>query len=354
MRLVFNLRDQDRTSTKSLGILNVSLRLLPGLAEHPEVERVDVFANRSLATALPRGGRSDRICRYHFVDAPAPRRWARLLWDQWSLVRRCNALVPDWLLLPKGFGPLFRWPRARVSAYVHDNVFGYYASHGLKPFPLGEAALFHRGLMRVARRAALVVTNSNFTRDELIRDFAPCGRVVRIGAPLEHDCPPMPGEAPDAALVVATSPWPHKLTKQAIAWLQRWEADTGSKRTVHGYGALPANCAWPNRANWHHHGRVDDAQLHSLHRAATLIYFSAYEGFGLPPVESAAQGFRVVASDLPPLRETMPASALFDNRDYASFHRTLNAALASPPVTPLQQDLGQAVAERWVAALAAR
>jgi glycosyltransferase involved in cell wall biosynthesis len=44
-------------------------------------------------------------------------------------------------------------------------------------------------------------------------------------------------------------------------------------------------------------------------RAAALIFPSRYEGFGWPPIEAQACGCPVVASDIPPLAETLGRSA---------------------------------------------
>ncbi len=353
MRIVFNLRDQDWETTKSLGILHVSTRILTALAALPGIERIDVLTNRSLTPQL-KGLSTSKFCRLHWGQSPAPRAWARLLWDQWSVVRVCDQLQPDWLILPKGFSPLLLRPRARVSVFVHDNIFGYYQKHGGSPFPAGQSALFQAGLRRSARHASLIVTNSNFTRNEVIRDFAPVGRVVRIGAPTAPVAPAStPTRIPSGGiLLLPTSTWPHKLTTQAIAWLQRWEDFTGNHRSVLGFGSLPPGCLWPNRPHWVHRGRLSEAELEDqLGPRTALIYFSAYEGYGMPPVEAAARGLRGIASDLPSLRETLPAQLLFNNSHYDSFHVTLTRALAIPPVAPLLVENAQEVAARWLAEL---
>lgn len=346
MRIVYNLRDQDWQTTKSLGILHVSTRVLLGLAELPGFDRIDVLANRSLEAAL--GGLPETPgIRVHFGAAPAPRGWGRLLWDHWSVVRSCDRLRPDWLLLPKGFSPLLRWPRCRVSAFVHDDLFGHYRRQGLRPFPAGQAMLFHRMLRQTAARADAIVTNSAFTATEFQRGFQPRRPPVRIGAPVAAAAGPPPlGAAP--SLLLPTSAWPHKLTRQAIDWVQRWTEATGFAGQVLGFGSLPRDVRWPAGDRWRHHGRLADSELAAwATTAATLIYFSEYEGYGLPPVEAAAAGRRTVASDLPPLRETLPPSVLFSNRDYASFERTLTRVVGSPPAPPRCVETARDVAGRW-------
>lgn len=352
MRIVYNLRDQDRLGTKSLGILHVSTRVLAALAADPRIEEVHVLANRSLAADLAPLAKPSH-CFVHFSDTPAPRRWARLAWDHWHVAHSCDRLQPDWLLLPKGFAPLVRWPRCRVSAYVHDNVFGYYSRTRERPFPRGEAWLFKRMLQRTAGRANLVVTNSSFTADEFRRAYSPSFPVVRIGAPVSAKSNRTSAtQRSPATLFLPTSPWPHKLTAQAIAWTARWAAENSFAGTIEGYGSLPAGVAWPADMQWIHHGRIEPVKLAELEACAgMLIYFSAYEGYGLPPVEALAAGRRAIASDIPALRETLPAACLFPNDNYAAFARALSTALTAPPPRPLRVDTPAEVATAWCDAL---
>ncbi len=69
-----------------------------------------------------------------------------------------------------------------------------------------------------------------------------------------------------------------------------------------GRGALPAGAIAL--------GYVPTQDLSALYGAATIVgYTSLYEGFGLPPLEACACNAAVVASDIPPLRESLDGAA---------------------------------------------
>jgi len=63
-------------------------------------------------------------------------------------------------------------------------------------------------------------------------------------------------------------------------------------------------------------GFVEDKDLPYLYNAAKLtVYLSAYEGFGLPPLESLACGTKVIAGDNSSLKETIDKNFLVDITD---------------------------------------
>jgi glycosyltransferase involved in cell wall biosynthesis len=63
-------------------------------------------------------------------------------------------------------------------------------------------------------------------------------------------------------------------------------------------------------------GFVADKDLPYLYSAASLtVYLSAYEGFGLPPLESLACGTKVIVGDNSSLKETMNQEFLVDVND---------------------------------------
>jgi len=84
-------------------------------------------------------------------------------------------------------------------------------------------------------------------------------------------------------------------------------------------------------------GFIEQADLPSLYAASGgVCYLSAYEGFGLPPLEALHCGRRVLASDIPVLREVLGDAALYVDPDDADdvsrqMERMLNAATGGDP-----------------------
>jgi alpha-1,3-rhamnosyl/mannosyltransferase len=69
-------------------------------------------------------------------------------------------------------------------------------------------------------------------------------------------------------------------------------------------------------------GYVADEDLPPLYSSsAALLFPTRYEGFGLPPVETLACGGRVIASDIPVVREALGRHATFLHPDDISAWR---------------------------------
>lgn len=80
----------------------------------------------------------------------------------------------------------------------------------------------------------------------------------------------------------------------------------------------------------------EDASLQFLYRnAAALVYPSIAEGFGLPLIEAARYGTRIIASDLPVFREICGDHALyFEVLDDAALAERIEECLAGRAPTP--------------------
>lgn len=77
---------------------------------------------------------------------------------------------------------------------------------------------------------------------------------------------------------------------------------------------------------------VDDVLLATLYaRAIALVHLAAHEGYGFPPLEALAAGTRVIASDIPTLREVLGDTAEFVKaEDIASVASAIDRAVSMP------------------------
>jgi alpha-1,3-rhamnosyl/mannosyltransferase len=96
-------------------------------------------------------------------------------------------------------------------------------------------------------------------------------------------------------------------------------------------------------------GYVPHALVPPLMRAATLLaYPSHYEGFGLCPLQAAACGTAVLASDIPPLRETLHDAALFaDPRSAEAIAHGLRLLIEDDSLRALIAQRGRARAAQF-------
>lgn len=79
-------------------------------------------------------------------------------------------------------------------------------------------------------------------------------------------------------------------------------------------------------------GYVPDEDLPALYSGAELFVFpSIYEGFGMPVLEAAACGARVVASDIPEVREAGGANATYTEPTANGICRGIVRALSEKP-----------------------
>ena len=261
----------------------------------------------------------------------------RILWDQWNAYDVARRLGNEWLLLPKGFASFFRRCPLRLAVYVHDVMHHVYSRKYPGALPYLERFYFQRAMRATMREAEVIFTNTEFTASEVRRVARESGLreplvcCAGIGFQREGDLK-WPREN---RLLVLTSRWPHKRSDLALAWVQRWQEARGFRGEIDLIGGLPKHELSPARPGWRHLPRVEEEEYRELlRRARALVYFSDYEGFGMPPVEATLAGVAAVYSDLPPTRESMGGAGLpFSNTDYESFRQAMDRAMALPSDT---------------------
>jgi glycosyltransferase involved in cell wall biosynthesis len=196
------------------------------------------------------------------------------------------------LVCPGDQGPL--WGRARVLLGVND------VRRLARPTGSLEDRYYRFLVPRAARRAAAVVTISDFSRREIERLLGVRARVVAI-----HPAPrPQAAGEPRHFLVVGAL----RAYKgvETVVEATRLLAP-GERRDVIFAGPVEEQPAPTGALGW-----VPEARLEELYaNAIATICPSTYEGYGLPLAESLARGVPAVASDIPPHREVAGDAALY-------------------------------------------
>lgn len=357
MKVLLSLTDQSFKATKSIGIFNVSMGLARGLMQCSDIEELHLLCNEECSDAF-RDIPSHVML--HEQTRPVPRRFGRLWWDQAGVSRAIRRINPDWAILPKGFPPFFpQVGSARLACYVHDVNWEYYESlprqEGGSPFPRHELCYFRTLGLRALKVADLVLTSTQFNKERFLA-HVPTVKTAVVGIGFD-DAPAPPRKRNGEDVLFYASRFPHKLTRLGVQRLSAWlrQRPDGENIRIHVIGGLPPGVELPD-ARWMRHGRLPQTELKKLleERCRCAVYFSAYEGYGMPPVENLRAGVPCVASDLPPIRENIPAMYLFRNEDPLSFMETMNRAYdADTPVVCPSFPTWQEVAKRCISAMSA-
>jgi glycosyltransferase involved in cell wall biosynthesis len=206
----------------------------------------------------------------------------------------------------------------RRIAAIHD-VFHLSDSADFGPAERTYSRFIYATAMRVSDA---ILTVSEFTRGELARRFPGSASKIRVipngvdpAAFFRDPARPRAGIGRYALFVGNLKP--HKNLGAAVEALRA--AGQGGLRLAvvgaeggfrHGLGEEAARLRRDPSALFL--GEVDDVELRRLYSHAEFLVFpSMYEGFGLPLVEAMACGCPAVCSDIPALRETGGAAALY-------------------------------------------
>jgi len=214
---------------------------------------------------------------------------------------------------------------------------------------LARRTVFRAAVDQAIRRSAVVLTVSRFTAQTLY-DFGYRPRHLAV-TPNGVDGRFRPQPAEEVARVAAT----YGLPRGYVLWVGAFKPHKNVHTLVEAYASLPPAVrtahslvlAGDTATSYGEHvrglaaatpagrevlfpGRIDGADLPALYSGAALFVFpSLVEGFGLPPLEAAACGTPVLASDAPPLPEVLGEAAEYvDGRDPVAFGEELSRRLA--------------------------
>jgi glycosyltransferase involved in cell wall biosynthesis len=310
-------------------------------AARPELGGVERWG-REMAVRLPalRPGA-------YLLAAPRPRLVHRTghAWEQVvlpALARRAHASL---VFSPANLAPL-AWPHNVVV--IHD------AAVLRRPdwYSRSYAAWQRTVLPRIARRAAHVLTVSEFSRREIVDLLGVEPERVSVipGGVGEDFSPEADAEAAARAHGLAR---PYVLTvasrvaRKNLAALEpaaRALAAQGVELVAAG-GDRPQFSAEDGVASVRDLGAVSEEHLPGLYAGArAFVLPSRYEGFGLTCLEAMASGTPVVASDRGALRETCDGAALLvDPDDEKGIAQAVGRAISDEP---LREELRAAGLER--------
>lgn len=260
------------------------------------------------------------------------------IWFQWSLPLAIRRIKPHLFLSPDGFLPL----RCSVPCIpvIHDLNF----EHRPQDLPFLTRTFYHHFFPRFARKAARIVTVSEYSRTDISRTYTiPESKIdVCYNGASERFVPLPPDEqmrvrrtftggSPYFIMVGSLHPRKNIVTALKAFELYRRENPSGIKLVLAGpawFGKKEIHHTWKKmqyRTDVIFTGRVPTETLHRLLASSlALVCISHFEGFGIPLLEAMHCDVPVIASRVTSLPEVAGDAALYvDPNDAASVARAM-------------------------------
>jgi glycosyltransferase involved in cell wall biosynthesis len=263
----------------------------------------------------------------------------RFIWNLWTLPKylfqnKIDVFHTQYIL------PLFAPRRAKIITHIHDVSFRAY------PELIGwlDRLFLSLFIPRSLRKAALIITPSQFTKDEIIKYYSVSAEKIIVipnavgekfleNTEINQSNRQMLKEKynlPEKYILYVGTLQPRKNIPFLI------EAFAKLQKHLRGSNMDAANIKLVlvgNRAGHHTDKRIDEIiteknlendvvfsgfidqkDLPSVCRLAHIFVFpSLYEGFGIPLLEAMSQRVPIAASDIPSLRETALGAAIYFN-----------------------------------------
>ncbi len=237
------------------------------------------------------------------------------LWEQFTLPRLARAAGVRLLHSPANLAPLLF--RGRSIVNIHDLCFLIEPSW----FSVTFRIIYSWLVPRIARRATMVVTNSNHSKNDILQHLDVSVQRLRLCywavEPL-FNTEVVPLEEREDCILFVGSLEPRKNLSgllQAFNLFRNRNPQAKTKLLVVGCeNPLFADASYDlgTHANEVQFlGYLSDMELARLYRTSRLlVYPSFYEGFGFPPLEAMANGTPVVTSCTSSLPEVVGEAAL--------------------------------------------
>jgi glycosyltransferase involved in cell wall biosynthesis len=205
-------------------------------------------------------------------------------------------LRADLIYSPANLAPV---ASRRNVVVIHDTAALRHPEWYSRPYVAWQRAV----LPRIAKRARLVITVSDFSRREIEDMLGVTAAVIPNG--VDERFAPTAGKG-DYALVVGT-----RIARKNVVALEDAARALGAKGVEVVAAGSGRSYMREEATTIRQLGYVPDEQLPSLYaKARVLLMPSLYEGFGLPVLEAMASGTPVVAANRGALPETSGDAAL--------------------------------------------
>jgi glycosyltransferase involved in cell wall biosynthesis len=301
--------------------------------------------------------------------------------DEHAATVACTLIVPEWsvLTVARRYQREVSGPRLPVASrratrggafdllWFPFNGPSWDAFRGPSVATLHDASNFalpgfgdaRATFQRAAERCERIVTDSQFSREELLR-YLPIApdrmRVVLPGVePLASGTPSLDVHAFGRFLLFVGETDERKGIDTLIG-AARVLAERGIDVACVIVGRVVGTLPDAGDVRMHVLGHVDDATLTALYAAcAAFVYPSRYEGFGLPVLEAMAAGAPVVASDGSSIPEAGGDAALYaPPGDAGAFASQLARVVRDAPLAEAMRERGRARAASMTWSRAAR
>jgi len=274
------------------------------------------------------------------------------LWEQRVLPKLVASTGANVLFSPAYTCPF--WCKTPIVLVIHDVSF---AAHP-------EWFSWREGLRRRtltwlgARRASRVITESNFSKQEITRHLGIASsqiEVIYLGASALHPAAAVPSR--QALVLYVGSIFNRRHIPELVEGFSRLAARipearldiVGDNRTnprIEMDQLISANGV-PERVHWRSY--IPDADLAALYATASaFVFLSDYEGFGLTPLEAMAAGIPIVVLDTPIAREIYgPAAVYLERPDPELIAKALERVLARPDERTRLIEMGLVQVQRY-------